>query len=114
MNTLKTYATWIFWLLWYLPRREPKELTGLLLRDWRTRKPWWTWKPYLYRNHGGLQWEAYFSDDGDYTSSNIHVPCEVSFSEDTGEITALTIHDGTLKRIAQEERMRQAARKEQP
>lgn len=95
------YARWAFWSAWYLFHRTPNELGAWLVRSERTRPPWWTFKPTVWHNDHGRQWEVYFKDDPDYCRIQT-MQVDAHISRDTGEIVGLTIYDETLRPQAEE------------
>jgi hypothetical protein len=91
-----TYLKWIYWKIYYLFRPCPKELLPLLIQGERTRPPWWRFKPYMWHNDEGNQWEIYFTEERDYTQvQDIRVTAHIGL--DTGKIIGLTIWDENLK-----------------
>ena len=96
-----TYLRWLGWMLYYLPRRRPKELGPWLIRAERTRPPWWKFKPNVWHNDHGRQWEVYFKDDMDFCRIQT-MQVDAHISQETGEIVGLTIYDETLRPQAEE------------
>jgi len=93
------YIEWLFWVVFYSIKPIEKNIEGLSIRYLRIRYPFKKFKPFLYRNEEGKQWEIYFKDDDSYfisTKSNINVGVHVSYLND--EITSLTIFDEELTR----------------
>ncbi len=94
MKTVGAYLRWLGWSAFYLFVPKPKDLDAHLTRGWRTRPPWWTFKPCVWHNDDGKQWEVWFRNDIGYTTTE-WVRCEVHRSFETDEIVGLTIWDET-------------------
>ena len=87
---------WAFWNVVYLIKREPKSLDQLILKIQRTRYPFWKFKPYMYHNDAGKQWEIYFENDADHVRT-MTIPVEAHIGRESGKIIGITIWDETLK-----------------
>jgi len=54
-------------------------------------------KPYLYRNESGKQWEIMFTNESDVVYANRSVQADLHIGRDTGNIVGLTIRDRVLQ-----------------
>ncbi len=91
---------WIFWNIAYMFRRRPKEFAAFLL--WGSRCYWQRkFRPYLWHNDDGSQWQVYFTEERDYVQLD-NLSCDLHIGMETGDIVGLTIHDENLIRIKQE------------
>lgn len=95
------YLKWIYWNIYYLFQFESK----FTLKDWcdkltRTRSPHWKYKPFMFHNEHGKQWEINLprkEDDGSFNhNKNIWIYANVEVDKDD-DIVAITIYDETLK-----------------
>lgn len=90
------YIKWGFWTLIYLFRPIPQELGSYLQKGERTRAPWWRFKPCIYHNDDGKQWEIWLEHEQGYVEKKT-IPVEVCIGMDSGRIVGITIFDETLK-----------------
>ena len=91
------YLTWLMWTFAYLFRPKPTELVAYLTRSERTRPPWWKFKPSLYHNDAGKQWEIWFDNESCYSQTSV-ISVTAHVGMESGEIVGFTIWDETLKK----------------
>lgn len=99
LTSIFKYFRWLFWNAYYLPQfRQPRKLSQWLTRVKRTQWPWWKFKPHLFRNDDGRQWEIYFSNASAVYSRET-ITLDVGRDMDTGEIVAFTIYDEVMRAV---------------
>ena len=91
---------WLFWNIAYIGRR-PKDLGAFLVKMERTSWPWRRFKPNVFHNDDGHQWEIYLTDQGSYTVSGVPLRADVMFDHDTNAVVGMTIYDETLRMISE-------------
>ncbi len=101
MKTISAYLRWIFWTGAYACRAKPGDLAGYLLRSKRTRPPRWKFRPSLFHNENGKQWEIRFDDESSYSRREV-LQVEVQRGMETGRIVGLTIWDEKLRKVEPE------------
>ena len=92
------YIKWGFWTLIYFFRPVTKEFGNYLKMGERTRPPWWKFKPNLWYNKDGKEWEIFFTEEQSHVEHRI-IQVEARIGMETGNITGLIIYDNVLKGI---------------
>jgi hypothetical protein len=90
------FLRWLFWRAYYLLPPYPRDLSGFLLFQRRTRCPWKKFKPYMYHSDNGEHWDVWFNDAMCYTK-RVSLPVEIDVCNETGQIVGLTIFDEVVK-----------------
>lgn len=88
-----SYLKWAFWSLYYAIRK-PGDFDSHLLAGERTRRPWWKFKPFVYRV--GNAWEIYFAEDMYHTRPGVVLKADIILSDESGEAVGLKVHDDNL------------------
>lgn len=84
------FLRYIFWSVVYVFRPKAVTFDAYMLRGMRTMFPWKRFKPHVWYNEDGRQWEVYLTDESDYTEyRTLSVVCHVGM--DTGDIVGFTI-----------------------
>jgi hypothetical protein len=91
------YIKWFFWKIWYLFIPESRDLLTYLIKLDRIRSPWWKFKPSMYHNDDGKEWEIWFEHEQGYTEKRT-IQVEAVIGMDTGNIVGITIFDEVLKK----------------
>lgn len=92
---MKWFA-WIFWTAAYAFRKTPADFQAHLLKGIRLRAPWWKFKPFVFRNEDGKQWEAWWGDEPSYAEiicGGKNFRGEVHRSQTTNKIVGITVYD---------------------
>ncbi len=90
------YLKWLGWVLYYIPQPRLKDLGTYITRMLRMRPPWWKFKPCMWHNDDGKQWEIYFEEEQSFTQQeNLRIDVHRGF--ETNRIVGLTIWDEKLK-----------------
>ena len=88
-------AKWLFWATALLCYR-PKTFNGLM---WKRKlvgfPPWQKFKPYVFHNKTGRQWEVYFTDEVP-VSRQQKLTVVAHIGQESGKIVGLTIHEENL------------------
>ena len=87
---------WLFWHAVYVFRPVPKSLEAFLIREWRLQPPWQRFKPYIYHNEEGSQWEVRWKDSQTFTRLQ-DLRVEAHVDTETGEIVGVTLWDEVLR-----------------
>lgn len=98
---MKRLLRYLFWRLVYVFRRRPRTFDAFLLWGTRCRPPWWKFKPSLFRNDAGNQWEVYLANERCHMKRGI-LAVELHIGCDTGQIVGFTVFDEVLKAIDEE------------
>lgn len=96
MRTAIKYLTWSFWCCYYAVTPRPKDFGDYIDSLMRRRVPWWKFKPYIYHNSHGKQWEIGWSEDRHYVKT-LTIQVEAHIDIDTNAIVGLTLFDEILK-----------------
>ena len=86
---------WLFWKSFYFFLPQPQNLGVYLERSERTRWPRWKFKPDVWHNEAGKQWEIYLENESHYVEPRT-VRAYAHISEYDGRIIGLTILDREL------------------
>lgn len=95
-NLASKYARWAFWSVVYLFRRDPHTLDFHLTKVTRLQKPWFKWRPNVFRNDAGSEWEVWLENEGAYTRRCCIPDCEVAIDHETGRVVGVTLFDEIL------------------
>lgn len=90
------YLRWLLWTLWYLPQPRPRRLNPWLPRSLRCRKPWAKFRPSVWRNDGGREWEICLDDEPSYTIPAAKILVDLQIGRESGKIVGLDISDSLL------------------
>lgn len=91
------FARWFFWRVFYTFRLRPKTFEGYMLRAIRRRWPWRKFRPSVWHNDDGKEWQIYFADERAFTERRtISVDCHIGM--DSGTIVGFDVYDEILKR----------------
>lgn len=90
------YIKWIYWNIYFFFNRDLNNWADKLIL---TRYPYWKYKPFMFYNKEGRQWEINFNRNEDSELSYnkyvwIRVNAEVDQNDD---IVGITIYDSALK-----------------
>lgn len=92
------YIKWLLWVLFYSVQPSPKDLMAYITRGLRIRPPWWTFKPCIWHNDAGRQWEIHFEEEQSFVQAET-LKIDVHRGFDTNRIVGLTIWDEKLKSV---------------
>ena len=98
MKTLWSYIRWFFWWLVCAFAPPAKDLQTWLARSERTRPPWWEFKPCVWHNDAGKQWEVWFENENCFCKPNETLSVDLYIGLDTGRIVGLTVADEALEK----------------
>lgn len=94
---------WAFWNAVYGVRPRPYWLKDWITRHQRTAWPWRKFKPYVFHNDAGRQWDICLRPEPAYTTrATLQVECD--FDQETGVVTGFTVWDEVLNRAAEAQR----------
>ena len=99
MPTVLRYGKWAFWNLAYLVYRPENTMHGWVTKAIRTRKPWWKFRPCVYRNADGKEWEITLGDERCCTHIRQKIELDVGVGFDSGKIVSLDIPDESLRAL---------------
>lgn len=88
--------TWLFWKVYYLFTPRPHNARTCITKLFRTRSPWWKFKPYIYRCEALSRWEVWFNRDERTISRLVKMNVWAEMTKD-GRILGLHINDEDLK-----------------
>lgn len=83
-------------------RPTPCDLAAWITEAKRTQQPWRKFKPSVFRNHDGKQWQVYFTAERDFTVSNRTLMVEPHIGQESGKVVGLTIRDEALTKLEQD------------
>lgn len=93
---LLKFVTWLFWRVCYAFRPTPRSFEGYLLRGMRTWWPWKKFRPSVWHNDDGKEWEIYLTDERSHTvRRTIAVDCHIGM--ESGDIVGFDVWDETLR-----------------
>ena len=91
---------WLFWNAVYLVRPRPRTLVGILDKTTRTQWPWRQFRPTVWHNDYGKQWEIILEHESSY-SREIDLPVWAHFAQPENggppRIVGMTIWDERLR-----------------
>lgn len=94
-RSIKGLGVWLFWTVVYWFRPRPKTIEAFLIKSVRTWWPWWTFKPHVFRNEDGKQWEVYLDEEPHYTEMRtIRLPVMIG---ESGKLVGVKLWDGILE-----------------
>lgn len=94
---ISRYLKWLFWTVVYAFRRRPKGFFSILKKALRCRRPWWKFRPSVYHNDEGREWEVFLANEDTYTRRCCIPDCEVAISRETGHVIGVTLYDEILR-----------------
>ena len=92
------YIQWLYWKTVYLFLPIPKEIKPFVLMIFRTRAPWWKFKPHVFRNPDSYyQWQVFLENDADYVKPRQSLIVDLHISQETGRIIGFSFWDSDLE-----------------
>jgi hypothetical protein len=94
------FFRWLFWRVYYLFRGRPRDLAGFMESLMRTRWPWTKFKPYVWHNDAGREWEIYLTNEPCYCRhiNTGDLKIDVMVEDDSGRICGLRLFDSTVNK----------------
>jgi hypothetical protein len=89
------YLQWIFWKVWYFLRPVENDLGAVMTWAMRTRKPWFKFRPNVYRNEEGRSWTVVL-DDVSYYCQLGTLRCDLLIEQGSNRIVGFDIWDSEL------------------
>lgn len=112
LQAVRKFLSYFFWNLGYCFRLEEKDFGAFLLRSNRTRWPWKKFRPSVWYNEDGRQWEIYFTNERSYAVLNNQLSVELHVGMETGRVTGLTIWEEFLEGESRSEEVSDSVEKE--